>query len=145
MPEALPPLIQPVNAGADADHLRLLSIFHYIVGALHIVGSSAVIIHFSLGLLMLLRPGFFGNNPPPPFVGVLLAVVGAAIVLCGWAIGVCTIYSGRCIQQRVRRTFSVVIAAVNCPLFPFGTALGVFTLMVLMRDSVRRLYGAPMA
>src|SRR5437762_373537 len=142
MQEAVPPLIQPAALSADADHLRLLSIFHYIVGALHLIGSSVAIIHFGLGLLMMLRPGMFGNNPPPPFVGLLLAFVGGAIIICGWTIGICTIYSGRCIQHRVRRTFSIVVAAINCVLFPLGTALGVFTLIVLMRDSVRRLYGA---
>lgn len=142
MQEAVPPLIQPGAVSADADHLRIISIFHYIVGALHLIGSSVAIIHFSLGLLMMLRPGMFGNNPPPPFVGLLLALVGGMIILCGWTVGICTIYSGRCIQHRVRRTFSIVVAAINCVLFPLGTALGVFTLIVLMRDSVRRLYGA---
>jgi len=142
MPEAVPPLIQPASASAEADQLRLISIFHYIVGGLHVLGSSFAIIHFGLGVLMILRPGMFGNNPPPPFVGVILAFVGGAIIICGWTIGICTICSGRCIQRRVRRTFSIVMAAINCALFPLGTALGVFTLMVLMRDSVRRLYGA---
>jgi len=142
MQEAVPPLIQPTAVSADADHLRLLSIFHYIVGALHLIGSSVAIIHFGLGLLMMLRPGMFGNNPPPPFVGLLLAFVGGAIIICGWTIGICTIYSGHCIQHRVRRTFSIIVAAINCVLFPLGTALGVFTLIVLVRDSVRRLYGA---
>src|SRR2546425_2342479 len=104
MPEAVPPLIQPGSASADADQLRLISIFHYIVGGLNILGSSVAIIHFGLGLLMILRPGMFGNNPPPPFVGVLMAAIGGAIIVCGWTIGICTIVSGRCIQRRVRRT-----------------------------------------
>ena len=143
MQEPLPPLIQRTAATADDEQLRLISIFHYVVGALHMIGASVAIIHFSLGLLMILRPAFFGNNPPPPFIGVLFAFVGGMIVICGWALGICTIYSGRCIQRRVRRTFSIVIAAINCGLVPFGSVLGVFTLIVLMRDSVRRLYGTP--
>ena len=142
MQEAVPPMIQPDSASADADQLRLISIFHYVVGGIHLFGSSFALIHFVLGLLMILRPGMFGNNPPPPFLGVLFTAIGGAVIVCGWTLGICTIFSGRCIQRRVRRTFSIIIAAINCALVPFGTALGVFTLIVLMRDSVRRLYGA---
>jgi hypothetical protein len=36
--------------------------------------------------------------------------------------------------------FSLVIAGVQCMFAPFGTALGVFTIIVLTRDSVRRQY-----
>jgi len=132
------------RASADAEQLRLLSIFHYIVGALHIVGSSIFIFHFGLGLMMILRPGFFGGNNPPsfplPWIGVLFTVVGGTLILCGWTLGICTIYSGRCLAHRVRRTFSIVVAALNCAVFPFGTTLGVFALLVLMRDSVRAMY-----
>jgi len=34
-----------------------------------------------------------------------------------------------------------VTASLLCMMVPFGTVLGVFTLIVLSRDSVRRLYG----
>jgi len=38
--------------------------------------------------------------------------------------------------------FSLIIAGINCVQFPFGTVLGVFTFVVLLRDSVRELYEA---
>jgi hypothetical protein len=38
--------------------------------------------------------------------------------------------------------FSLVIAGLNCIQIPFGTALGVFTIIVLLRDSVREAYAA---
>jgi hypothetical protein len=34
----------------------------------------------------------------------------------------------------------MVIAGINCLSFPFGTALGIFTLIVLSRESVQALY-----
>jgi hypothetical protein len=34
----------------------------------------------------------------------------------------------------------LIIAVLNCLQIPFGTALGVFTIIVLSRDSVRELY-----
>ena len=64
-------------------------------------------------------------------------------MLLGWLFGGLTIYSGLCIQRRQRRTFSLVMAVVNCLSIPFGTALGIFTILVLSRESVRRQYEHP--
>jgi hypothetical protein len=36
--------------------------------------------------------------------------------------------------------FSLVVTGITCLSFPFGTALGVFTIIVLTRGSVRQLY-----
>ena len=38
--------------------------------------------------------------------------------------------------------FSLVVAALDCMGFPFATVLGVFTFIVLLRDSVAELYEA---
>jgi hypothetical protein len=38
--------------------------------------------------------------------------------------------------------FSFVMAAVMCMFVPFGTILGVFTIIVLSKESVLRLYGS---
>jgi hypothetical protein len=38
--------------------------------------------------------------------------------------------------------FAGVVAGINCLHIPLGTVLGVFTIVVLIRDSVRELYSA---
>jgi len=43
-------------------------------------------------------------------------------------------------RSRLYRTFSVVIAGLNCLFVPVGTALGIYTLMVMHRDPVISLY-----
>jgi len=48
--------------------------------------------------------------------------------------------SARYLGQRRKKVFSIVTAGVNCLSFPFGTALGVFTLVVLSRSSVEVSY-----
>jgi hypothetical protein len=35
-----------------------------------------------------------------------------------------------------------VVAAINCAFFPFGTALGIFTIIVLQRSTVKMTYAA---
>lgn len=42
-----------------------------------------------------------------------------------------TIYSGLCIMRGKHRVYSMVVACLLCFSLPFGTALGVFTLIVL--------------
>jgi hypothetical protein len=131
---------------ADLEHLRLLSIFHYIVGGLMLFFSCFCIIHLVLGLAMVLNPeGFQGPksrpSPPPMWFGYIFATAGAMGLLTGWTVGGLTIYSGRCLSKHRRRLFSLVIAGFVCMFMPFGTLLGVFTIIVLQRDSVRRLYG----
>jgi hypothetical protein len=55
---------------------------------------------------------------------------------------VCNLLSGLWIRARRNRVFSLVVAGINCFQVPLGTALGIFTIIVLMRDSVRELYEA---
>ena len=56
--------------------------------------------------------------------------------------GVLNLISGICLRARKGRTFSLVVAGLNCLHIPLGTVLGVFTIIVLIRDSVRELYAA---
>ncbi|MDG2400626.1 MAG: hypothetical protein P8M04_08630 [Akkermansiaceae bacterium] len=49
--------------------------------------------------------------------------------------------AARSISQRRGRVFSMVVAGFNCFSFPLGTALGVFTLIVLSRHTVMNSYG----
>ena len=52
--------------------------------------------------------------------------------------------AGRRLAQRRSYMFCMVMAGVACMLTPVGTVLGVFTIIVLNRPSVRRLFGRPM-
>ena len=128
----------------DAEHLKLLSIFHYIVGVLTVAFASIFLMHVAMGISMALYPEIWnpgkGQSGPPAFFGYFIAAFAGAFVLIGWAIGGLTIYSGRCIKHRKKRMFSLVMAGVDCAFFPFGTALGVFTFAVILRDSVTENY-----
>ena len=62
--------------------------------------------------------------------------MGALLLVCL----VLNALSAMFLRQRTHRIFSVVIAALDCLQIPFGTVLGVFTIIVLLRESVRELY-----
>jgi len=147
-PPAQSPYAQPIGyatppaASVDERHISLLSIFHFVWGGLTALFMSFALIHVVLGVTMLVNPASFssGQAPPPAFVGWLFVLIGGGVVLLGWTLGGLTIYSGLCMRRRQRHTFSLVMAAINCLSFPFGTALGVFTLIVLLRPSVKAEY-----
>jgi len=129
----------------DNEHLRLLAIFHYIVGGICAVFSLMPLIHFGIGLWMLLAPQALqhGNgNMPPEFVGWIFALVGGACVLLGETMAMLIIVSGRMIAKRQEYLFPFVVAALMCFFVPLGTILGVFTLIVLSRPSVKEQYEA---
>jgi hypothetical protein len=49
------------------------------------------------------------------------------------------------LSQRRSRTLCLVVAGLSCFGVPFGTALGVFTFLVLLRPSVARMFDTPTA
>ncbi len=130
----------------DDQNLRLLSIFHYVVAGIGALFACIPLIHVALGLAMVFSPAIMNDGgksqPPPAFLGWFFVAFGGMFVLCGWAAAVCTAISGRFLARRSHRTFSLVVAALLCMFMPFGTVLGVFTIVVLSQDSVKRLYEA---
>jgi hypothetical protein len=128
----------------DEEHLRLLSIFHYVCAGLAAMFACFPVIHLFVGLVLLLNPGF--SNPqnnqlhPERFVGLLFIVLALALILLGWAFAACIAYAGRCLGQRKHYTYCIVMAGIACMFMPFGTILGVFTIMVLVRPTVKPLF-----
>ncbi len=109
----------------DQEHLRLLSIFHYIVGGIAALFSFFPIIHLILGILFLVAPHRMGGGPPPPpFLGWIFIIMGGGFILVGWAFAVCVILAGRFIVRHKHYIFCLVIASLNCLLCPSGRFWG---------------------
>jgi len=138
--------LPPPVPSKDVEHLKLLALFHYIVGGLGAFFACFPLFHVAFGLMMIVNPTMVGGHdaePPPPFLGYMMAGMGLFFVVIGWTAAICTIVSGRMIAQRRNWMFSFVVAVILCLFMPFGTVLGIFTIIVLSRDSVKRLYGKP--
>ncbi|HMJ05274.1 MAG TPA: hypothetical protein VK474_03370 [Chthoniobacterales bacterium] len=129
----------------DEQHLRLLSIFHYVVGGLTGLFACFPLIHLALGLALILAPHSFGGKPgeapPPQMIGWLFTCIGGVLFLAGQAVAVCTVLCGRFIARRRRYWFVFVMACIECAVFPFGTVLGVFTIVTLSRPTVKSVFG----
>lgn len=126
----------------DRDHLRILAICHYIVGALCFLFGFFPFIHLFLGIAIVNGMGQPAqkNGPPPEFVGWMFIGIASAAILCAWAMAVALVAAGRCLSQRRARTFCLVVAGFACLNQPFGLILGVFTFVVLTRPRVRRAF-----
>ena len=136
------------SAPDDQQHLRLLVIFHYVDAGLTALFSCIFLFHVVMGLFMVFSPESMdgkSGGPPPQAFGWMLTCMGAAMFLGGQAMAVCTALAGRFITRRKRYWFIFVMACIQCAFFPFGTALGVFTILTLSRESVKSLFSDRMS
>jgi hypothetical protein len=145
MPTAPLPIARD-QSQTDAQHLKLLAIFHFVLAGLSLIGLGFLGLHWFIMESVLSNPEAWqqSNSGPPPeqfFALFKWFYLGMGVLVI--ASGLANLVSGFMIRQRRGRIFSLVNAGVNCLFFPFGTALGVFTFIVLLRDSVEALYAAP--
>jgi len=141
----LPPLLRDQRK-TDLDHLRMLAIFHFVIAGLAILGLGFLAVHYAIMQTVMTDPAMWKNQkgggpPPEQFFAVFkwLYVIMGALLVAG---GVANLLSGLFLRKQTNRVFSLIVAGMDCLQFPFGTALGVFTFIVLLRDSVRGIYEA---
>jgi len=127
----------------DEQHLKLLSIFHYVLAGIAALIALFPVIHLVLGIMMVTIPGHHGpGTPEPEFVGWIFIGFAILFILFGLTFSGFVFVTGRFLSRRRHHTFCLVMAGVECLLIPYGTILGVLTIIVLMRDSVKALFKA---
>ena len=134
--------LRAVAPPQDEEHLRVLSICHYVLGGITALFACIPFIHVALGLAMVLGKLDAGKNPPPEAFGWIFVIMGGFFILAGWTLAVLLLLGGRNLARRRGRGFCTAVAALSCLFMPLGTILGVFTLVVLNRPTVRRLFDA---
>jgi hypothetical protein len=141
----LPPLIRDQRK-ADADHLRLLSVFHFVGAGLAVLGLGFLAIHYLFFHAFLNNPEMWKNQkgamPPPKEFFAIFKWLYIAFGMWFVVSAIANVLSGVFLGRRKYRTFSLVVAVMNCIHIPLGTVLGVFTIIVLLRPSVREVYDA---
>ena len=125
----------------DEEHLKYLVIGHYILGALLGLISLFPVIHVVVGLSILFGGFPEGDNPPPVWFGGMFAGIGTFLILLFLSWAILNLVVARSLAKRKRHLFCMIVSGVNCLSAPVGTLLGVFTLIVLFRDSVKPMFG----
>ena len=130
----------------DEEHLRILSVAHYVVGPLAALWAFPTAFVFGVGAVVfgsgLLSLAFTPADPHWAAGGGLLAVIGVGILAVGIALPVCVVLAGWFLARHRHHGFCLGVAVVLCVFVPVGTALGVLTLVVLLRPSVKALFEA---
>ena len=128
----------------DLDQLRLLSIFHYVLAGLCIFpllyGVFYMVIGIFAGAMIASAPNTNDSGPPAVLFGGIFVIIGLFIVIVSLTIGFLIFKSGRNLSKQTGYTFCFVIACISCVFMPFGTILGIFTLIVLSRDTVKAIF-----
>ena len=130
----------------DSEQLNLLAIFHYVVAGLAAIFSFFPLLYTAVGVIFIFaaRHGTAkpGEELPPEFFNWIFAVLGLLLFVIGIAAAICILIAGRCLSRPRCYSFALVMACVECLFIPFGTILGVFTIIVLLRESVKALFAA---
>ena len=173
------------QAQKDAEHIKLLSIFHYVYAGLMAVGTLWPLIYVAMGLMFLsmpttvsaptspvavspsspapsaapappvVSPGTPAPTVAPPttvsysssagvaeaeFMGWMFFAMGVLLAVVFLVLAVLNFFVGRFLSARRHRIFILVMSGLNAMAFPFGTALGVFTFIVILRPSVESIF-----
>lgn len=128
----------------DDDNLQVLAIFHFVVAGFATLVSLFPTVHLLVGIGLL--SGFF-TEPKDPFPYALIGwifVIGASCwIVLGLVFAFLLVRAGRCLKARRRYQFCLVMAGVACIFMPFGTILGVLTIFVLTKESIRAQFLRP--
>ena len=132
----------------DIEQIKIISIFHFVVAAIAGLFACFPIFHLLMGISMLTGSFFQGETPtgmPFPFslFGLMFTLIPAAIILLGWAFAIGLGISGYFLLKKQHYLFCMVMAGISCVFTPFGTVLGVFTIVILTRPSVKELFHYP--
>ena len=128
----------------DEHYLRVLSIFHYVVAGLATLFALFPTVHLAVGIAM--ASGVLSDDPkdalPIALTGWFLVLFASLWILCGLAFSTCVFLAGRNLNVRRRYRFCLFMACLECMFMPFGTVLGVFTIIMLAREPVKVQFGA---
>lgn len=126
---------------SDLDNLRLLSIFHFVYAAFCAICAMFPLLYMGMGAAFV--SGAFNNTgggAPPPAVGWLFIILGGTLTTIGLIMAAGVVLTGVSLANGRRHLFCVIVAFIECINFPFGTLLGVFTAVTLLKPGVKAYF-----
>lgn len=121
----------------ETEHLKLLAIFHYIVGGVAIAFSFFPVFHLLFGLAMV--AGYL-EEPGSLIMGWVMVMFAVGLIVLGWLYALGMILAGRFLRRHRNYIYCLVMACLSLFFTPIGTVLGIFTLVVLAQASVREMF-----
>lgn len=128
----------------SSQHLKVLSIVYYVFAGIMGLLSCIPFIHIFLGISALNNPEMFEGESNPEeaskMFGYLFTGIGSLVVLIGWTVTILTFLTGRFIGKQQRWLYCMVMSGILCLSFPFGTVLGITSLILLSKPQYKSLF-----
>ena len=144
-----------MTGGATQDrwdsHLDTLGVVHYVVAGLVGLFALLPLLHVAMGLGIVTGRFPFDHHAAsrtgefPAFFGWVFVILGLTFVCIGLALATAVGFAGTFLRQRRRWLYCVIVDAIACSVFPFGTVLGVLALVTLSQPEVRARFLRPPA
>ncbi|HOP26139.1 MAG TPA: hypothetical protein PLM22_03105 [Candidatus Sabulitectum sp.] len=128
-----------MDSSGERDTLHLLSIFHFVLAGFIALMACLPLFHLAGGLFMVFG-GVAENEPGLSVAGGFFSLFAGGIILVGWGIAYLVFRAGRGLNVQKDYQLCLIAAAVLCMIMPFGTILGVFTLVKLNEQKVKDLF-----
>jgi len=126
----------------DEQHLNVLSICTFVYAGLVALVGLFFSIYLVLGVFIAGAAATSGGAgaAEAEVMGGVFAVIGLLLMAFAFAKAALLVMSGLGMRRRKRATLSFVTACLCCLNIPLGLTLGIFTILVLNRPSVKALY-----
>jgi hypothetical protein len=142
----------------DEEHLRVLALLFWVYGGLAALAAMGGLLLLGMGSLLgfggaaaagatagwrgAAGPEVWGPQIAAGFGGLVLTVIGGALFVLGGMVATLRLLTGFALSRHRYHTFCLVSAVLTACNVPLGSLLGIFTLVVLLRPSVERLFAA---
>ena len=136
------------QAIVDEEHLKLLALGYLIEACVSLFFSLFGLMYVFMGIMVSTslshapKTTSSVNEPPPEMFLWIFAGIGAAFFVVFVVMAALKFRTAWCLRHRRSRTFCMVIAGISCLGIPYGTILGIFTFMVLGRESVTQMFAS---
>lgn len=126
-----------------ATHIRVLGILHIVFGALGILAALVILLVFG-GIAGIV--GVASEGDPAARTAIpILSLIGGIVFVIVLVLSIPGVVAGIGLLQyrEWARIFTIVLSALDLINVPFGTALGIYGLWVLLQNETVRLFQHP--
>ena len=128
----------------DIRYLNLLAIFHLIVAGMVGLLSCLPLVDLFIGIPMLKdvpyalsQNEFFSQTTLAPLIFILLP---SGITVIGWMFAIAIALNGYYLRTRKWVDYCMVVSGIETIFMPFGTVLGVFTMILLTKPTIKNRF-----
>lgn len=131
-----------------AHDLKLLSVGYFIQGGIAtfygLVFAAYLAIMGAVFGSVLTNVQSRSQVPIPAGVLSLIGVILGCVLLLVILMGLLMLYCGLALRRRRHRLLVLIMAGVNLLSIPYGTVLGIFTILVLQRPAAKAMFDQPL-